>query len=77
MIPIQMSYPFIANLSGLSQSLMLNCASILINVLSVSSKVKPNPFPLSPLCVYGLHIKKGQAMIKYFLRAYDPFRCLP
>ncbi|KAH0931474.1 hypothetical protein HID58_008591, partial [Brassica napus] len=37
MIPIQMSYPFIANLSGLSQSLMLNCASILINVLSVSA----------------------------------------
>nr|VDD19164.1 unnamed protein product [Brassica oleracea] len=28
MIPIQMSYPFIANLSGLSLSLMLNCASI-------------------------------------------------
>ncbi|CAN6805903.1 unnamed protein product [Brassica oleracea] len=37
MIPIQMSYPFIANLSGLSQSLMLNCASILVNVLSVSA----------------------------------------
>ncbi|KAJ4912009.1 Protein ZINC INDUCED FACILITATOR-LIKE 1 [Raphanus sativus] len=37
MIPIQMSYPFIANLSGLSLSLLLNCASILINVLSVSA----------------------------------------
>jgi hypothetical protein len=37
MIPIQMSYPFIAGLSGLSLSLMLNCASILINVLSVSA----------------------------------------
>uniref|UniRef100_A0A1J3G6U7 Protein ZINC INDUCED FACILITATOR 1 n=2 Tax=Noccaea caerulescens TaxID=107243 RepID=A0A1J3G6U7_NOCCA len=37
MIPIQMSYPFIANLSGLGQSLMLNCASILVNVLSVSA----------------------------------------
>ncbi|KAL1201358.1 Protein ZINC INDUCED FACILITATOR 1 [Cardamine amara subsp. amara] len=37
MIPIQMSYPFIANLSGLSLSLMLNCASILRNVLNVSA----------------------------------------
>ncbi|XP_010492148.1 PREDICTED: protein ZINC INDUCED FACILITATOR 1 [Camelina sativa] len=37
MIPIQMSYPFIADMSGLSLSLMLNCASILINVLSVSA----------------------------------------
>ncbi|KAF8085612.1 hypothetical protein N665_0658s0014 [Sinapis alba] len=37
MIPIQMSYPFIANLSGLSLSLLLNSASILINVLSVSA----------------------------------------
>ncbi|KAF3564307.1 hypothetical protein DY000_02019058, partial [Brassica cretica] len=33
MIPIQMSYRFIANLSGLSLSLLLNWASILINVL--------------------------------------------
>ncbi|KAF2537993.1 hypothetical protein F2Q68_00022821 [Brassica cretica] len=32
MIPIQMSYRFIANLSGLSLSLLLNWASILINV---------------------------------------------
>ncbi|XP_010492179.1 PREDICTED: protein ZINC INDUCED FACILITATOR 1-like [Camelina sativa] len=37
MIPMQISYPFIANLSGLSQSIMLNCASILLNVLSVSA----------------------------------------
>ncbi|KAF3536546.1 hypothetical protein F2Q69_00018773 [Brassica cretica] len=37
MIPIQMSYPFIANLSGLSLSLMLNCASIFINVLIESA----------------------------------------
>ncbi|KAJ0229509.1 hypothetical protein HA466_0315350 [Hirschfeldia incana] len=37
MIPIQMSYPFIANLSGLSLSLLLNSASILVNVLSVSA----------------------------------------
>ncbi|VVB14400.1 unnamed protein product [Arabis nemorensis] len=37
MIPIQMGYPFIACLSGFSQNLLLNCASILINVLSVSA----------------------------------------
>ncbi|KAF2563667.1 hypothetical protein F2Q70_00014292 [Brassica cretica] len=37
MIPIPMSYPFIANLSGLSLSLMLNCASIFINVLIQSA----------------------------------------
>ncbi|EOA22915.1 hypothetical protein CARUB_v10003658mg, partial [Capsella rubella] len=34
MIPMQISYPFIANLTGLSQSILLNCASILLNVLS-------------------------------------------
>ncbi|XP_023637296.1 protein ZINC INDUCED FACILITATOR 1 [Capsella rubella] len=37
MIPMQISYPFIANLTGLSQSILLNCASILLNVLSVSA----------------------------------------
>lgn len=52
MIPIQMSYPFIASLSGLSLSLMLNCASILINVLSVSSKAKTNSvLSLSSECI--------------------------
>ncbi|XP_048625980.1 protein ZINC INDUCED FACILITATOR 1 isoform X1 [Brassica napus] len=51
MIPIQMSYPFIANLSGLSQSLMLNCASILINVLSVSA-------------ITGLLILQNKAVVK-------------
>jgi hypothetical protein len=53
MIPIQMSYPFIAGLSGLSLSLMLNCASILINVLSVSSKAKSHSFLSLPLCVFS------------------------
>lgn len=53
MIPIQMSYPFIANLSGLSLSLMLNFASILINVLSVSSKAEANSFlSFSFVCIY-------------------------
>ncbi|RID73364.1 hypothetical protein BRARA_B00517 [Brassica rapa] len=37
MITIQMSYPLIASLSGLSLSLMLNCASIFINVLIESA----------------------------------------
>ncbi|XP_010547293.1 PREDICTED: protein ZINC INDUCED FACILITATOR 1-like [Tarenaya hassleriana] len=37
MIPLQTSYPFIANLTGLSLSLVLNSASILLNVLSVSA----------------------------------------
>ncbi|EEF37383.1 Multidrug resistance protein mdtG, putative, partial [Ricinus communis] len=35
-IPLLASYPFIAMLSGFSLTLMLNCASILKNVLSVS-----------------------------------------
>ncbi|XP_010557807.1 PREDICTED: protein ZINC INDUCED FACILITATOR 1-like [Tarenaya hassleriana] len=37
MIPLQTCYPFIATLTGLSLSLVLNCASILLNVLSVSA----------------------------------------
>ncbi|KAF6151939.1 hypothetical protein GIB67_010513, partial [Kingdonia uniflora] len=36
-IPLLSSYPFIAMLSGLSLHLLLNCASILKNVLSVSA----------------------------------------
>ncbi|XP_068661405.1 probable peptide/nitrate transporter At3g43790 isoform X2 [Aristolochia californica] len=35
-IPLLQSYPFIALLSGLSLSLVINCASVLKNVLSVS-----------------------------------------
>ncbi|KAH0860923.1 hypothetical protein HID58_089184 [Brassica napus] len=37
MIPVQLSYPFIAHLSGVSRSILLSFASILVNVFSVSA----------------------------------------
>ncbi|KAH0860863.1 hypothetical protein HID58_089124 [Brassica napus] len=37
MIPVQLSYPFIAQLSGVTQSLLLSSASILVNVFSISA----------------------------------------
>ncbi|KAH0860859.1 hypothetical protein HID58_089120 [Brassica napus] len=37
MIPVQMSYPFIAHLSGIPRSLLLTVASIFVNVFSVSA----------------------------------------
>lgn len=36
MIPVQLSYPFIAHLSGVSRSILLSFAYILVNVFSVS-----------------------------------------
>lgn len=81
MIPIQMSYPFIANLSGLSQSLMLNCASILVNVLSVSSKQSWFTSMLNLilsfflLCVYVVYIlKKRRGHNKTFLACLWSFQ---
>ncbi|KAH0907359.1 hypothetical protein HID58_039186 [Brassica napus] len=37
MIPVQLSYPFIAHLSGVSRSILLSFAYILVNVFSVSA----------------------------------------
>ncbi|KAF3501941.1 hypothetical protein F2Q69_00044852 [Brassica cretica] len=39
MIPVQLSYPFIAQLSGVTQSLLLSSASILVNISAITGMV--------------------------------------
>ncbi|KAK4485602.1 hypothetical protein RD792_008245 [Penstemon davidsonii] len=58
-IPLLASYPFIARLSGTILSLVLNCASMLKNVLSVSS---PFLFILYVAITTGLLVMQNRAV---------------